>query len=80
MSGYGSPDDEAERAAIRVEEQITLARSQLPTGPGTLNCVECGDPIQELRRKAMPGTRHCVHCQEYSVDTQRPKFKEPWAT
>lgn len=79
MSGYGGPDDEALRASIRVEEQIALARSQLPSGPGTLNCVECGEPIPEARRKAMVGTRHCVDCQAI-LDANKPTYKEPWAT
>ncbi len=79
MSGYGGPDDEAERARIRVEEQIALARSLLPDGPGSPICNECGDPIPEARRKAMPGTRHCVECQGQR-DDDKPSFKEPWAT
>lgn len=27
-------------------------------------CDECGDPIPETRRQAVPGVRLCVHCQE----------------
>ncbi len=79
MSGYGGPDDEAERARIRVEEQVALARSQLPSGPGTTHCIKCEEPIPEPRRKAMPGTRLCVECQS-EHDKIRPSFKEPWAT
>lgn len=79
MSGYGSPDDEQERATIRVEEQVALARSLIPTGPGTPNCVECNEPIPEARRKAMPGTRLCVECQSLK-DDDKPTFKNPWAT
>ena len=79
MSGYGGDDDEAERAAIRVEEGIALVQSLLPKGPGTLNCLDCGYPIPEARRKAMPGTTHCVECQADRHDNH-PTFKEPWAT
>lgn len=79
MSGYGSPDDEQERAQIRVDERIALARSLLPSGPGTLNCDQCHDPIPEARRKAMLGTTHCVDCQS-KRDDNKPSFKEPWAT
>jgi len=79
MSGYGGPDDEAQRAAIRVEEQIALARSLLPTGPGSPICNDCGDPIPEARRKALPGVRYCVDCQSLK-DDDKPSFKEPWAT
>lgn len=79
MSGYGGPDDEAERARIRVEEQVALARSLLPSGPGTLHCVQCGELIPEARRKAMLGVRLCIVCQAIK-DDNKPSFKEPWAT
>lgn len=79
MSGYGGDDDEAERAAIRVEEQIALARSLLPKGKGTLVCLTCGGPIPEARRLAMPGCTHCVECQADFHDN-RPVAREPWAT
>lgn len=79
MSGYGGPDDEAERAAIRVEEQVTLARSLLPTGTGSPSCLDCGVLIPEARRKALPGVVCCVECQS-ERDKIRPTAKEPWAT
>ena len=79
MSGYGSPDDEQERATLRVEEQVALARSKLPQGPGTTHCVECGELIPEARRKALPGTRHCVECKTIKGEDKHT-FKQPWAT
>lgn len=79
MSGYGGPDDEAERAIIRVEEQIALARSLLPKGESRPNCLECSDPIPEARRKALPGVQYCVVCQAENHDI-RPMAREPWAT
>lgn len=79
MSGYGSADDEAERAMIAAEEGIALARSMLPTGPGTSHCVECGEPIPDARRVAMKGTRLCIDCQA-EADHNKPTFKQPWAT
>ncbi len=79
MSGYGGPDDEAERASIRVEEQIAIARSLLPKGESRKHCLDCGDPIPEGRRKALPGVLYCVDCQGRNHDN-RPTAKEPWAT
>lgn len=78
MSGYGGPDDESERAMQRIADLIKLSQSQLPKGPGSPTCVECGEPIPEARRKALPGVRFCVDCADNH--TPRPKFKEPWAT
>lgn len=79
MSGYGKPDDEQERAILRVEEQVALARSLLPTGPGASHCVKCSESIPEARRLAMKGCRLCVECQAIA-DENKPTFKQPWAT
>jgi RNA polymerase-binding transcription factor DksA len=34
---------------------VSTARARLPSGPGTDECVECGEDIPEARRKACPG-------------------------
>lgn len=78
MSGYGSDDDEAERALIRVEEQIALAKAKLPKGAGSPFCLDCGEAIPEPRRKALPGVVYCVECQvNHEV---KLSAREPWAT
>lgn len=46
-----------------VSDGVLHARSRLPTGQGTEECVECGDEIPEARRKALPGVTTCVRCQ-----------------
>jgi len=46
-----------------VTDGVLTARARLPTGPGTEECVECGDDIPEARRKAVPGVTTCVSCQ-----------------
>jgi phage/conjugal plasmid C-4 type zinc finger TraR family protein len=47
-------------------------------GPAPTHCVECGDPIPERRRAALPGIRTCVPCQSerdaspaHSLDDRR---------
>lgn len=79
MSGYGGVDDEAERAMIRVAEQIALTQSLLPKGPGSPTCLDCGCAIPLGRRHALPGVVYCVDCQASSHDN-RPTAREPWAT
>jgi RNA polymerase-binding transcription factor DksA len=32
-------------------------------GPAPINCTECGEPIPERCRAALPGVRTCVPCQ-----------------
>jgi phage/conjugal plasmid C-4 type zinc finger TraR family protein len=46
-----------------VEDAIKHARDQLPRGESLTNCEECGKPIPQARRKAIPGVRLCVACQ-----------------
>ncbi|WP_150304691.1 DksA/TraR family C4-type zinc finger protein [Pseudomonas saliphila] len=46
-----------------VDEAVQRARSKLPHGESLSHCEECGEPIPEARRKALPGVRLCIACQ-----------------
>ena len=46
-----------------IAEAIERARAQLPSGPSLPDCAECGEPIPEARRLAVPGVRLCIACQ-----------------
>ena len=46
-----------------VADAVKSARARLPAGEGATHCEECGEPIPERRRQALPGTRTCVQCQ-----------------
>lgn len=46
-----------------VVDGVQSARSRIPQGAGTLECVECGEAIPARRRQAMPGVTTCVACQ-----------------
>lgn len=46
-----------------VKDALAIARAQLPSGDGLDDCEQCGEPIPEARRKALPGARTCVACQ-----------------
>lgn len=47
-----------------VEDAVQRARARLSHGHSLSECAECGDPIPEARRKAVPGVRLCVACQQ----------------
>lgn len=63
-----------------VEEQIEAsladelarlrARHPLPQGESLADCADCGEPIPEARRRALPGVKLCIDCQ--SVLDRRP--------
>lgn len=46
-----------------VTDAVLIARARMPSGPGETHCIECGEPIPERRRQALPGVRTCVACQ-----------------
>jgi phage/conjugal plasmid C-4 type zinc finger TraR family protein len=46
-----------------VKDAVAGARARLPAGEGRDTCEECGEPIPEPRRHALPGVRTCVPCQ-----------------
>ncbi len=47
-----------------VEDEVRRARAQLGRGASLRECEECGEPIPEARRKAVPGVRLCVSCRQ----------------
>lgn len=46
-----------------VSDAVKAARSRIPRGESPEYCDECGEPIPEKRRAALPGIRTCVACQ-----------------
>ena len=49
--------DRFERMAL--EQQLAT----MPKGEAAEECVECGEPIPEARRNAVPGCIRCISCQ-----------------
>ena len=47
-----------------VEDAVKRARARLGQGESLTECAECGEPIPQARRKAVPGVRLCVDCQQ----------------
>jgi phage/conjugal plasmid C-4 type zinc finger TraR family protein len=60
-AGEGAVNEQIEAT---VRDGISRAQSRLPQGPSLTHCEQCGAPIPEARRAAMPGVRLCVPCQE----------------
>lgn len=60
-AGEGAVNEQIEAT---VRDAVERARSRLPHGPGLEHCAECGEPIPEARRAAVPGVRLCLACQQ----------------
>lgn len=52
-----------EQIDASVEDAVKLARSNLGFGASAEFCEECGSPVPEARREAIPGVQFCVTCQ-----------------
>lgn len=59
-SGDGAVQDQIDAT---VDDAVARARSHLGQGESARYCDECGEPIPEARRLALPGVRYCVKCQ-----------------
>ena len=49
-------------ASIADELKRMQAR-RAPEGASLASCAECGEPIPEARRSAIPGVKLCIDCQ-----------------
>ena len=64
MAGGWSRDGaEHEQMDATVNDALERARRAIPSGDSAEFCDECGEPIAEARRLALPGVQHCVRCQ-----------------
>jgi len=71
--GWARDDAVQEQIDASVEDAVARARSRLPQGKSLRACEECGEPIPEARRQAVPGVRLCLGCQSES-DRQEAAF------
>lgn len=63
-SGWANDDAVNEQINSTIEDAVARARKDLPQGESLKECEECGEPIPEARRKAIPGVRLCINCQQ----------------
>lgn len=55
------------------EDEVKRARERLPAGKSLTHCDECGEPIPQARREAVPGVQLCVECQRELDKSQSEK-------
>ncbi|EGS2005735.1 DksA/TraR family C4-type zinc finger protein [Enterobacter roggenkampii] len=64
-SGWANDDAVNDQINSTIEDAVARARGEIPRGESLSECEECGDPIPEARRKAIPGVRLCITCQQH---------------
>lgn len=72
-SGWANDDAVNEQINSTIEDAIARARGEIPRGESLDECEECGAPIPQARREAIPGVRSCIHCQQ-EKDLQKPAY------
>ena len=78
-AGDGAVQDQIQDS---INDEVARARRNLPKGESLHFCEECGEPIPEARRKALPGVRLCVACQDALpvCPRQYPSWSRFWPT
>lgn len=46
-----------------VKDAVLRARSMMTNRESVENCEDCGEPIPDRRRAALPGVQTCIRCQ-----------------
>lgn len=53
-----------EQIDASIEDELKRMQARrAPEGASLTNCAECGEPIPEARRSAIPGVKLCIDCQ-----------------
>jgi len=64
MAGGWAPDGAVQdQIDDTIKDAVSSARANIPVGEAATHCEECGEPIPQARREALPGARTCVACQ-----------------
>jgi phage/conjugal plasmid C-4 type zinc finger TraR family protein len=71
-TGWAREGAVQEQIDATISDAVARAKSRLPKGESATHCDECGAPIPEARRAALPGVRLCVPCQEKADKEVRP--------
>lgn len=58
-------DKASESEDLFLAEALYKAGRPSENNVSNYECDDCGDPIPEARRQAVPGCTRCVYCQEY---------------
>ncbi|QWA12674.1 DksA/TraR family C4-type zinc finger protein [Sodalis ligni] len=62
-SGWAPDGAVQDQIDSTIEDAVKRARHSLSRGNSAAICQECGEPIPEARRLALPGVQLCLSCQ-----------------
>lgn len=70
--GFAKDGAVQEQIDASIEDAVSRVRSRLAAGESRSHCEDCGAPIPEARRAAVPGVRYCLRCQAERDADDRP--------
>lgn len=60
--------DDVDRASeleqVRIENSLGAIAKQMMDFSSSIECIECGEEIEEERRRILPSAKRCFICQE----------------
>ncbi len=62
-SGWAPDGAVQDQIDSTINDAVRRARHELSQGESAEYCRECGEPIAEARRIALPGVQLCIQCQ-----------------
>ncbi|TKB49180.1 DksA/TraR family C4-type zinc finger protein [Ferrimonas aestuarii] len=71
--GFSKDGAVSEQIDVSINDAVSQIHNRLPdpNRPSAAECDECGEPISEARRRALPGVRLCIQCQTELDKQQR---------
>ena len=62
--GWARDGAVSEQIDASIEDELKRMQARrVPQGESLTECAECGEPIPEARRTAIPGVKLCIDCQ-----------------
>lgn len=61
--GWAGDGAVQEQISSSIADEVARIRANSPKGQSLEDCEECGTPIPQSRREAIPGVRLCIECQ-----------------
>ena len=65
--------DDADKSIAEVIDRALANRPKPTLKISPIDCADCGEPIEKVRRDYFAGTEHCAECAKYNADVERFK-------
>ncbi|MFC0813392.1 DksA/TraR family C4-type zinc finger protein [Paracoccus panacisoli] len=70
--GWATDGAVNEQIEVNTAEALARVRLRQRGGESLTECADCGEPIPEARRRAVPGVTLCIGCQTEADRAFRP--------